>query len=64
MIKGRMKLKQLESLLQDVQGFQNPQQELEQYITQPRLAAAVTYAVRRGCQGSAMRGVMIGGLYG
>lgn len=41
-----MKLKQLESLLQDVQGFRDPKQKLEQYITGPHLAAAVTFAVR------------------
>lgn len=36
-----MKLKHLESILQQVQGFEDPQVSLEQYLTPPHLAACV-----------------------
>lgn len=41
-----MKLKQLQSLLQDVQDFSSPVQMLEQYITGPHLAAEIMLEVR------------------
>ncbi|GMH35189.1 hypothetical protein BSKO_03057 [Bryopsis sp. KO-2023] len=38
-----MKLKDLESILQDVATFENPKVELEQYPTRPHIAARVLY---------------------
>ena len=41
-----MKLKELQSMLQDIQDFDSPKQKLEQYITRPEVAAGVLFAVR------------------
>ncbi|GKV06648.1 hypothetical protein SLEP1_g18517 [Rubroshorea leprosula] len=40
-----MKLKQLESLLGDLQQFSNPKVELEQYPTGPHIASRMLYTV-------------------
>ena len=40
-----MKRKQLESYLEDVDQFSDPKIELEQYPTDPHLAASVLYTV-------------------
>ena len=36
---ARIKLKELEQLLQDIDGFENPDIELEQYMTTPHIAS-------------------------
>ena len=41
-----MKRKQLESYLQDVAQFSHPKLELEQYPTDPHLAASVLYTAQ------------------
>lgn len=40
-----MKLKELQSLLQDVADFQKPKQKLEQYLTGPHLASVIVHEV-------------------
>ncbi|OQV23189.1 Methyltransferase-like protein 5 [Hypsibius exemplaris] len=42
-----MKLKELESRLQDLTGFDKPRIELEQYETQPHLAARILYTIEQ-----------------
>lgn len=41
-----MKLKELQSLLQDVADFEQPKQKLEQYLTGPHLASVIVHEVR------------------
>lgn len=43
-----MKLKELQSLLQDVTDFQKPKQKLEQYLTGPHLASVIVHEVSVG----------------
>lgn len=38
-----MKLRHLESHLQGLQGFENPKVHLEQYVTQPHIAACMLH---------------------
>ena len=42
-VKETMKLKHLESALQDLEIFEDPKVNLEQYPTTPHLAASVLY---------------------
>ncbi|GAU93636.1 hypothetical protein RvY_05546 [Ramazzottius varieornatus] len=42
-----MKLKDLESLLQDCKGFERPRIELEQYVTPPHLAARFLFSIEQ-----------------
>lgn len=51
-----MKKKQLQSLLQDVEDFNKPVQNLEQYITGPYLAAGIVLEVRAALLPSFMTG--------
>lgn len=46
-----MKLKELESYLQDVDGFEEPKIALEQYPTPPHIAARMLYTIESsyGC---------------
>jgi hypothetical protein len=46
-----MKLKQLQSLLQDVSDFDKPKQKLEQYITGAHLASVIVHEVGPDCNG-------------
>lgn len=41
----KMKLKELESYLQDVDGFPDPKVALEQYPTPPHIAARIVYTI-------------------
>ena len=41
-----MKLKDLQAYLENVDGFESPKQELEQYITGPAVAGGLLWAVR------------------
>jgi predicted RNA methylase len=43
-----MKLRNLQSLLQDVSTFSSPKVELEQYPTSPELAAHIMFAAQSG----------------
>lgn len=40
---SRLKLKALESQLQNVDGFQKPKIQLEQYVTPPHIASQMLY---------------------
>ena len=44
-----MKLKELQACLEDVEEFESPKQQLEQYITGPSVAAGLLWAVRSDC---------------
>ncbi|XP_004634867.1 methyltransferase-like protein 5 [Octodon degus] len=41
----KLKLKELESRLQQVDGFEKPKLRLEQYLTQPHIAARMLYTI-------------------
>jgi putative methylase len=58
-----MKLKHLESLLEDVEAFRTPNQALEQYPTGAHLAACVVHAAhaRGHIQGRAVADLGVGG---
>lgn len=43
-----MKLKELHALMQDMQPFENPKVELEQYPTGPHIASRMLYTVGVG----------------
>lgn len=43
---ANMKMKTLQSHLQQLNGFSNPKIELEQYATPPHIAAIALYAIQ------------------
>ena len=48
---ARIKLKKLEEYLQDVESFESPKIELEQYCTPPHIASCVLYNIQTNFDG-------------
>ena len=47
----RMKLKDLQSILEDCRPFEEPKVELEQYTTRPHIAAHILHAIDNSYEG-------------